>query len=183
MKYKIPTRNDVNENIKAIFDNLEKKIGQVPNIYAFTGNSANALQNYLAFSQGQANGTFDSKEREAVFLAVSELNGCEYCLSAHSALGKMNGFTEDEILQLRAGNHPDKKFNVLTRLAAEIQRTHGNPDEELLQEFAGLGYQEDALVDLVSLVINVVFTNYIHNIAGFEIDFPKAVPLTERLSA
>ncbi len=179
MKYNIPTRDEVNDDVKAIFDNLREKVGQVPNIYAFIGNSANTLQNYLGFSQNQANGRFDAKEREAVFLAVSELNGCEYCQSAHTALAKMNGFSEEETLQLRTGDHTDEKYRVLTRLAADIQRTQGHPDEELLREFTGLGYDEEALVDLVSLVINVTFTNYIHNIARFEIDFPKAKSLKE----
>lgn len=180
MRYHIPTHEEVNDNVKEIFDNLKEKIGQVPNIYAFIGNSANALQNYLQFDQGQANGSFNAKEKEAVSLAISELNGCEYCQSAHTALAKLNGFSEDETLQLRAGSHPDPKLRVLTRLASEIQESQGNPSEKLLQEFFDLGYKEEALVDLVSLVVNVTFTNYIHNIAQFEIDFPAAKKLNEQ---
>lgn len=179
MTYKIPTHDDVNDDVKTIFDSIEKKVGFLPNIYAFTANSGNALQNYLTFSQGQEGGVFNAKERETVFLSVSEQNGCEYCLSAHTALAKLNGFSAAESLQLRTGDHPDENYRVLSRLAADIQRTHGQPDEDLLKQFAELGYDEEALVDLVSLVVNVTFTNYLHNIAGFEVDFPKVENLCE----
>src|SRR4030065_1563459 len=88
-----------------IFEGIEKMVGMLPNIYAVIGNSSNALGSYLTFSEAQKNGSFNAKEREAIFLAVSEENGCNYCLSAHTAVAKMNGFSEDETLLLRTGNH------------------------------------------------------------------------------
>jgi len=176
-QFTVPTKETARQEAKGIFENLESKLGMVPNLYAFIGHSPNALASYLEYQQSQAKGTFKAKEREAVYLAVSEVNGCQYCQAAHTALGKMNGFTEEETLQLRAGTHPDEKLNVISNLAAEIQRTKGKPAPELLQKFFDLGYDQTALVDLVALVSDKILANYLHNIAQFDIDFPKAQEL------
>ncbi len=177
--FKVPNREEVHSKAQQIFDNLEKQVGMVPNLYATIGYSANALEAYLNFQGAQAKGAFKAKEREAVFLAVSEVNDCNYCRAAHTALGKMNGFTEEETLQLRAGTHPDPKLNTITRLAADITRTKGRPNQGLLQEFFNLGYDNAALVDLISLVADKTLANYVHNITQIPIDFPEAQPLEE----
>jgi len=182
-KFQVPTREQVDEKGQALFDNLEKQVGMVPNLYATIGHSSNALEAYLNYQGAQAKGTFKAKEREAVYLAVSEVNDCNYCRAAHTALGKMNGFTEEETRQLRAGTHPDEKLNTITRLAADIQRTHGKPDAALLEKFFDLGYDEKALVDLISLIADKVLANYLHNITQIPIDFPAAQPLKATTTA
>lgn len=178
MKFTIPTKETAPAASKAIFENLEKQIGFLPNLYAYIGHSPNALQTGLATQHGNAKGTFNIKQREVVNLAVSQVNNCQYCLSAHTVLGKMNGFSEEEILQLRAGTHPDEKLNTIALLSAEIQRTHGHPEQTLLDKFFALGYNEAALVDLVALVADKVFANYLNNIVQPPIDFPVAPELT-----
>lgn len=114
--------------------------------------SGNALSSYFAFSQAQAKGAFNAKAREAIFLAVSEVNQCVYCLRAHTAIGKLNGFSEEQTIQLRNGTIPHKKLNVITRLAASISKQRGNADEALVEEFYALGYNDAALIDLIALV-------------------------------
>lgn len=180
--FTIPTKETAKEASLPIFENLEKGIGFLPNLYAYIGHSPNALQNYLAYQNGNSKGAFNAKIREAVNLAISEVNGCHYCLSAHTAIGKMNGFSEEEILQLRAGTHPDEKLNVITNLVADIQKTHGHPSKNLLEKFFGLGYDEGALVDLLALVADKVFANYLNNISNVAIDFPVAPKLEEALA-
>ncbi len=175
--FNVPTKADVTPEAQAIFDNLEKGLGMVPNLYAYIGNSANALGSYLQFSQAQAKGTFSTKEREAIFLAVSQENNCEYCQAAHTYLSKANGFTEEETIAIRTGNHNDKRINTITKLAANIQHTQGHPSKELLEEFFNLGYTDTALVDLIALVADKVFMNYIHNITKVPVDFPAAPEL------
>lgn len=162
-----------------MFSNLEKGLGFVPNLYAYIGHSPNALGNYLAFQQGQAKGAFKAKEREAINLVVSQINGCRYCQSAHTALGKMNGFTDEEILDLRAGRSTNARLQAIVTLAAEITRTQGHPSSDSLQAFAEQGFDEAALVDLVSLIGDKIISNYLHNITSIAIDFPVAVELEE----
>lgn len=157
-----------------LFNSIEKAFGMLPNIYAVIGNSANALGSYLTFSDAQKKGSFDAKEREAIFLAVSQENGCNYCLSAHTSVAMMNGFSEADTLQLRSGTIQDKKLNLLTRLAKSITFNRGRADDHLVQEFFNAGYDEKALVDLVAIVIEKSFTNYIGRLSRPEIDFPVA---------
>ena len=181
-KIQVPNHEQVDPKAQAIFDDLKGKLGMVPNIYATIGHSANALESYLAFSGAQAKGSFNAKEREAVSLAVSQTNGCTYCQAAHTAIAKMNGFSDEDTLNLRAGTIEDQKLNVLTRLAISITENRGKADPELIDAFFALGYNETALIDLVALVTDKVFTNFIGRLAEVPVDFPAAQPLEEALA-
>jgi uncharacterized peroxidase-related enzyme len=176
--FQVPTREQVSPTVQGIFDHMQSAMGMVPNLYATVGYSENALTSYLAFQQAQAKGSFSAKEREAVFLAVSQVNGCDYCLAAHTALAKMNGFSEADTLDLRAGTSADAKLRAITQLAASITATHGRPEAQLLEDFFAQGYAEKALVDLVSLVADKTLTNYLHNITHIPVDFPAAPALS-----
>src|ERR1700756_4445774 len=99
--FAVPTRDQVSENNKILFDNLNKGLGFVPNLFATMAYSENGLGNYLTFSNGKS--SLRAKEREAVNLVLSQDNGCLYCTSAHTALGKMNGFTEEQTIEVRRG--------------------------------------------------------------------------------
>lgn len=175
--FQVPTREQVAPAAQGVFDNLQKGLGFVPNIFATIAHSPNALTNYLAFQQGQAKGAFSAKEREAVFLAVSQVNGCVYCQAAHTAIAKMNGFTDEEALQLRAATPADPKLRVLTQLAASITTNRGRADEQLVEAFFDLGYNEGAFIDLISLVNDISFANYVHNATQVPVDFPAAPEL------
>lgn len=149
----------------------------MPNLYATISYSPTLLGAYPAFQQALAKGAFNTRAREAIFLAVSEVNGCVYCLAAHPAMGKLNGFSEDETRQLRAGTHADPKLGVLARLAAAITQTHAPPAEQLLTDFFALGYANGALIDLIALVADQTLANYVHNITQVPVDFPAAPEL------
>ena len=171
------TKATASEQSSQLFEGIEKAFGMLPNIYAVIGNSANALGSYLGFSNAQKNGSFNAKEREAIFLAVSQENGCNYCLSAHTAVAMMTGFSETETLQLRAGTIQDKKLNLIARLAKSIASNRGRADEHLVNKFFEAGYDEKSLVDLVAAVVEKSFTNYIGRLSKPEIDFPLAKSL------
>jgi len=173
----LPTEAQLKPAAHQILGAVSAKLGMVPNLYSYIARSPNALDSYLKFQEAQAKGSFKAREREAVYLAVSEANGCEYCRAAHTALGKLNGFTEEETRQLRAGTHADRRLGPLTRLAAAITTERGRVDSALVEEFFAAGFDEAALVDLVALVADKTLANYLHNLAGFEVDFPKAEPL------
>jgi uncharacterized peroxidase-related enzyme len=176
-KFTIPTKETAAPASATLFANLEKGLGFLPNLYAYIGHSPNALANYLAFQQGQTKGAFKAREREAINLVVSQLNGCRYCQSAHTALGKMNGFSDEEILGLRAGQSAEARLQAIVTLAADITRTQGHPAAASLEGFFAQGFGEAALVDLVSLIADKILSNYLHNITRIAIDFPVAVEL------
>jgi AhpD family alkylhydroperoxidase len=175
--FTVPTRAELTPEAQTLYDGILKAFGFVPNLFATIGYSANALGSYLGFQGAQAKGTFNGKEREAIYLAVSQVNECQYCQAAHTAIGKNMGLTDADMLQVRGGTHADQKLSTITKLAADIQRTHGRPDAKLLEAFFALGYKEAALIDLLALVSDKVFANYVHNITQIPIDFPVAQPL------
>ena len=99
--FSVPTRTEVSANNQAIFDNLQKGLGFVPNLYAYIGKNETALGDYLTLQNRKS--TLKAKEREVINLVTSQINGCRYCQSAHTVLGKMNGFTDEQLLDIRNG--------------------------------------------------------------------------------
>lgn len=174
--FNVPKREEVSNNNQAIFDNLEKAVGFVPNLYATYAHSENALGNYLTFSNAKT--SLKSKEKEVVNLAVSQVNNCLYCLSAHTAIAKMNGFSDDEILELRAGEASfDNKLDALARLARNITENRGSTDVAVLDNFFAAGWTKENLIDTIVLVGDKTISNYINNTTEIPIDFPVAQSL------
>ena len=174
-KFTVPTREQVSPANQTTFDALKKAIGMVPNLYATIAWSEHGLSRYLAY-QG-AKTSLTNKEKEAVNLVVSQVNGCEYCLSAHTVIGKMNGFSEQEVLNLRSGHSKETKLNALVTLAKDITEKKGRISEVNLDAFYAAGYDNGNLVDLILQISDKVAMNYLHNLTGIPIDFPLAQPL------
>lgn len=175
-EFRVPTREEVSENNQAIFDNLQKGLGFVPNLYAYYAKNETALSDYLALQNRKS--TLSAKEREVINLVTSQINGCRYCQSAHTALGKMNGFSEDQILELRGGEASfDNKLDALVKFTASVVENRGKATTESKDAFFAAGYTEANLIDVVIIVGDKVISNYIHNLTGFEIDFPLAQEL------
>ena len=175
-KFNVPTRSEVSENNQAIFDQLEKGLGFVPNIYATFAYSDTALSNFLTFANSKT--AFSAKEKEVISLAVSEVNQCIYCLSAHTAISKMNGFSENEILELRSGKAIfDAKLDALAKLAQNIAINRGATDASVLNDFFNAGFTKGQLIDAVTLVGEITITNYLHRTTEVPVDFPVAQPL------
>ncbi|MDG5490526.1 carboxymuconolactone decarboxylase family protein [Psychroserpens sp. SPM9] len=178
--FDIPTRDKVSENNQAIFDNLNKALGFVPNLYATYANSDTALENYLNFANAKT--SLSAKEKEVVNLAVSQVNNCIYCLSAHTAIGKMNGFNDAQILELRAGKASfDNKLDALARLAKNITENRGNTDQDVLDNYFAAGYTKANLIDTISLVGDKTISNYVHSTTKVPVDFPLAPSLEDAL--
>jgi AhpD family alkylhydroperoxidase len=171
--FQVPSRGEVSANNQEIFDNLNKGLGMVPNLYAVMALSDTALGNYLAFQNAKT--TFSNKEKQAVNLVVSQVNECAYCQSAHTLLGKMNGLTEEQTIEIRKGSASfDDKLNVLVKLAKEITSNKGFASNEALDAFINKGYTKGQVIELVFLVAEKTAMNYVHAITKVEIDFPLA---------
>lgn len=169
-------REEVNEANQAIFDNLEKAVGFVPNLYATYAHSNNALANYLNFANAKT--SLNAKQKEVVNLAVSQVNNCEYCLAAHTAIGKMNGFTDEQILELRSGKASfDSKLDALAKFAKNVTENRGATDEEVVNNFLNNGWTKENLIDAIVLVGDKTISNYVHSTTKVPVDFPAAEPL------
>lgn len=169
-------REEVSEANQAIFDNLEKALGFVPNLYATYAYSNNALANYLNFANAKT--SLSAKQKEVVNLAVSQVNNCAYCLAAHTAIGKMNGFTEEQILELRAGGASfDSRLDALAALAKNVTENRGATNQVIVENFLAAGFTKENLIDTLVLVGDKTISNYIHSTTQVPVDFPEAQPL------
>ncbi|WP_162416845.1 carboxymuconolactone decarboxylase family protein [Cyclobacterium roseum] len=176
IKIDVPTKSSVSEENKAILEKIEGGVGFIPNIYATYALSKNALARYTAFANGKT--SLNNKEKEVVNLVVSQINGCTYCLAAHTAIGKMNGFSEEEILEIRKGAatfHP--KFDALAKLAKSVMENAGKIDDAVLENFFEAGYGKENLVDTIVAIGEKTITNMLHNVTKVPVDFPEVAPL------
>jgi uncharacterized peroxidase-related enzyme len=174
--FEVPTRNQVSENNQQIFDQLEKGVGFVPNLYAAYAYNDTALGDYLALQNRKS--TLKAKEREVINLVVSQVNDCRYCQSAHTALGKMNGFTDEQILEIRGGSASfDPKLDALARFVQNITVNRSKPDPEVVDAFFAAGYDRANLVDVIIVIGDKIISNFIHGTTNVPIDFPLAPEL------
>lgn len=174
--FTVPTRDTVSEGNQALFDALKGKLGFVPNLFATLALSENALGTYLALQSAKT--SISLKAREVVNLVVSEVNACQYCLAAHTALAKMNGFTDNQILDIRAGAAPfDAKLDALAALTRSIAINRGHADPALVDAFFAAGWTQENLVDVIVTIGDKMVTNYLHGVTGVAIDFPAAPAL------
>jgi len=174
----IPTLETAVPESKVLFNQMSKRLGKVPNLYAVMGHSPIALKAFLDFESTLTKGTFNGKEREAISLIVSEVNQCEYCLAAHSLLAAKHGFSSDEILAIRKGEASNAKLNAVINLAKSIASNKGNAYQHFLDEFFESGYDEKALIELIALISIRTFANFVYVNTKVPIDFP----LAQRLS-
>jgi uncharacterized peroxidase-related enzyme len=157
-----------------LFASVRSKLGMVPNMMRAFGNSPAVLQGYLQFSGSLATGVLSAQERELVALAVAQSNRCDYCLAAHSALGRMAGLSAEQIRDARLGNAVDSKNEALVRFSKKLVHERGHVTDDDLNTLRGFGFDDAHIAEIVANVAINIFTNYFNHVADTEVDFPKA---------
>ncbi|OTP67420.1 carboxymuconolactone decarboxylase family protein [Caballeronia sordidicola] len=158
-----------------IFSKIKKAIGKVPNAYMTIGtHNPEALGALLTVDEIVSRGTLSKQDTEAINLAVSEAVGCNYCVAAHTAIGKMVGLSDEATRQIRAGQPTDSaKRDALVRFVRNLVLTHGTVSDEEFSAVIGAGYTQAELVDISLAVSAITFTNAINRISDTTLDFPK----------
>jgi len=173
----VPTRDQVSAESQVMFDTFTKRVGKVPNLYATMGYSAPALKMFMDMEDDMGKSVFTPKEREAIALIVSEINGCAYCLAGHSMLAIKRGFTKEQTLDIRRGRTDDEKLNAIVSLTKSIVENKGKADETSLNDFYAAGFDEAALMELIAFITIRVYTNYVFANTEIPVDFPAADPI------
>ena len=166
------------DRARTLLDAVKHKLGLVPNMTRAMANSPAVLDGYLQFSGAVSKGTLSPKVREQLSLAVAQANGCDYCLAAHSTIGKMVGLTAEQIRDSRLGGAVDPRADALIRFALEVVETRGRVSDAALAEVREAGFDDGVIAEVVAHVALDVFTNYFNNVARTDVDFPKAAELT-----
>ncbi len=163
---------------KPLLDAVLKQLGVVPNLMKMVGNSPAALEGYLSLNGAMAKGVLDLQLRERIALATAELNGCDYCLAAHSYLGtNLAKLSDAEIAAARGATSADARAAAALRFAQRVVAERGHVDRDDLAAVRAAGFDDAAVVEIVLNVALNVLTNYINNVAQTDLDFPAAARL------
>jgi uncharacterized peroxidase-related enzyme len=168
----VPTSEAAPGASQPLLDAVRQQLGVVPNLFRLLALSPAALQGYLGLNGALAK-ALDVKTRERIAIAVAQVNGCDYCLSAHTYLGLNLAKIDDrEIALNRQGASGDAKANAAVHFAATVARTRGKVSDADIAAVKEAGYSEAQIVEIVALVAENVLTNFINNVAETDIDFP-----------
>lgn len=164
---------DTPEAAQSTLRSVEKKFGIVPNLFRLIANSPAALEGYLAMSNALGVGDIKPAVAERISLAVAEVNGCDYCLSAHTYIAKNLAKLDDiEITANRSGVSADPKLSATVKFAAEIARERGHISGATFQAAKDAGWSDSELVEIVQHVALNFWTNFVNNVFKTVIDFP-----------
>lgn len=163
---------------KELLDGVNDKFGKVPNIFSHMAASPAVLQYYLDSSGALAEGSLPQELREQIALVVGQYNQCGYCLAAHTAIGKMAGLDQDEMLKNRQGEASDDKAGAALAFVRKAVDTRANVSDSDIQALRDAGFSDGDIAEIVANIALNLFTNYFNHIAGTEVDFPAAPDLS-----
>lgn len=166
------TLENAPEASRALLDTVQAQLGTVPNLFRVIAASPAALAGYTASSRALAR-TLDVKTRERIAMAVAQVNGCDYCLSAHTYLGlNLAHLTEAELTLNRRGTSSDPKAAVAVSFARQVAKERGRVSDDELRALRAAGYTDGQVVEIVAVVAENFFTNMLNEVAKTDIDFP-----------
>jgi uncharacterized peroxidase-related enzyme len=167
----IPARDEVPAASQAILDTINRQLGFTPNLSRLLSLSPAALAGVTRL-QNALSQTLDEKTQIRIALVVSQVNGCNYCLSAHSYFGaKVHQLSHEEIALNRQGRSSDPKANAVVRFAKKVTETRGKVSDADLSAIRAAGYGDQQIIEIVSLVVQCLFTNFINNVADTDLDY------------
>jgi uncharacterized peroxidase-related enzyme len=151
---------------------VDRMLGATPNLFRVAAQAPAALEGLVGLQIALAHGRLRAGVREAVALAVSEANGCDYCLSAHTALGKGAGLSNEQMAQARSGAADDAKTAELLRFARTLVAERGRVGEAGLATLRSAGASDAEILEVIANVALTIMTNYTNLVADTDIDFP-----------
>jgi len=158
---------------KDLLGAVQAKLGRVPNMMATMAHSPAVLDGYLKFAGALDTGALHLKTRQAIALTIAEANSCDYCLSAHTAIGKGAGLTDADITSARAASASDPKLKAILALARAINDTRGKVTDADLKSARAAGLTDPEITEVAAHVALNVFTNYFNRLTDPVIDFPQ----------
>jgi uncharacterized peroxidase-related enzyme len=161
---------------RELLDQVHRKLGFVPNMMRTMAVSPAVLEGYLGLSGALAGGALDAKLRELIAVAVGEANGCQYCVSAHTAIGKRLGVREAELEAGRHGASSDPRLAAALEFARTLVERRGDLGDADVARVREAGWSDGEVAEIIAHVALNIFTNYFNLTAGTEVDFPR-VPI------
>lgn len=172
------TIHDAPAASQALLEAVNRQLGVVPNLFRMISNSPSALAGYLELSGNLSKGLLPAALREAIALAIAELNQCSYCLSAHTYLAaNLVKVSDTEIQANRRGLSSNAKTTAILDFATTVALNRGQVPESSLNKLKSAGVSDAEIVEVVLHVALNIFTNYLNNVGKTTVDFPLVKPL------
>lgn len=160
-------------NVKDTLNAIKGKLGMVPNLFGVMAKAPSVLNSYLQVSENLKDGSLSQQLGEQIAIAVANKNACEYCLAAHTAIGKMVGVDGTELVAAQIGKSSDLKAQAAIDLALEINQTHGEGSASAVAKAVSAGLTEQEVLEVAAHVALNILTNSINGLAETVVDFPK----------
>jgi uncharacterized peroxidase-related enzyme len=161
---------------RELLDGVQKALGMTPNMMKTMARSPALLEGYLSFSKALSHGALAPRFREQIALAVAQANACEYCLSAHTALGEAAGLGAGDLSSARNAMGADPKSDAGLKFAQEIVSRRGQVSDEALAQVKRAGYSDEEIAEVIAHVALNILTNYFNLVAQTDVDFPRVTP-------
>lgn len=158
---------------KEYLDGIKAKLGVAPNIFKTFAHSPAVAEFYANGSAALGKSTLSAALREQVALTVAGANGCDYCASAHTVIGKNAGVSDSELPMNLGGKSNDQKTQVALTFAKRVVDTKANITDNEVKALVDAGYTEAEVLELIAVIAFNIFTNYFNHIVDTEVDFPK----------
>jgi uncharacterized peroxidase-related enzyme len=168
----VVTDENASEEQTELFGAIKSQLGMVPNFLKVFANSPAALRAFLGLHTISDDGSLDPQTKERIALALAEKNACQYCVSAHTAIGRKVGLNGAEIEASRSGTSQEAKAAVAIKFARSLSEHHGAVTTAELLEVRNAGYSESDIVEIITHVGMNVLTNILAKASRVEIDFP-----------
>ena len=172
----IQTVDSAPEAAGPLLASVQKGLGMVPNMAGAMANSPAVLGSWVQFNAALGGGELPAPSRARIALLAAEANECGYCLSAHTALGKMTGLSGDEIEAARDGQASDPKAIAALAFAQRLLQTRGGVDASDIDGVRDAGFTDGQIAEIVGAVALNIFTNMFNRAFDVEIDFPRVEP-------
>lgn len=157
---------------KELLNGAKSQLGMIPNLFRAIALSPVVLENYMNESQLLAKGMLRADLREQIALTVAGLNQCDYCASAHTALGKRAGLSNEELKLSLHAKATDAKAQAALTFTRAILDSRGSVNDSELADVRAAGFSDGEIVEMVAHVAHNIFTNYLNNLVKTEVDFP-----------
>ncbi|MBX9902327.1 MAG: carboxymuconolactone decarboxylase family protein [Burkholderiaceae bacterium] len=160
------------ETAAKLLDNTKKSLGMVPNLFSTMAHSSAALEFHLVGSGALQKTKLSGALREQIAVSTAGFDGCDYCASAHTALGEMRKVTKEELTLNLAGKASDAKVQAALTFGRKVLETRGHVADKDLGDIRAAGYSEAEIVEIIAVTVDNIFTNYLNSVAQTTIDFP-----------
>ena len=157
---------------KALLEQIHGAFGATPNMFRAVANSPAALKSMWGSFGALGEGVIPAKLGEQIAVAVADRNGCEYCLAAHTALGRKAGASAEEMSAAQGGNAADPKTAAALRFALKLVEARGQVGDADVQAVRAAGFGDQEIVEILAHVALNLFTNYVNVAFAVPVDFP-----------